>query len=113
MGPFSRKDQAQAGNAISVSPAAREDLNEVHEWGCELVRPPKALIGRLHRNLTADLVNEEAAVTAELERRVAALRTRAALLDPVPNKSSFKSGMRDALEQAQRRRYGLNPGDIS
>lgn len=113
---FSRRNEQPATEQAGpmMPPMARVDLDEIYEHFCELIRPPIALIGRFHRNRTTHLDHAESATTADLERRAPHVRIRAALLNPVlEEKSGFRSGMRDALESAQRRRFGLNPGDFS
>src|SRR5688500_11757426 len=93
----------------ALHPAARQTLEQIFEWACELTRPPAALVSKFHRERVGAATRAEIVVETELEHICRRIRIVAARLDPVPPAADFRQALREQSIAELRTRRSMNP----
>lgn len=86
-----------AARKTELPAEAKKTLAEIFEHGCELARPPAALVARFHDQRIGGLLDEMRALEARLEMLVAEASELAADLKPVQEQERFGTALREAL----------------
>jgi hypothetical protein len=93
----------------ALPPAARQTLEQIFEWACELTRPPAALVSKFHRERVGTATRMQIVIETELEHICRRIRILAARLDPVPPAADFREALRTQSIAELRTRRSMNP----